>query len=34
VRPYIVFYRVLDNGDVLVGRIIDGRRDMQTPLFF
>jgi len=32
--PYIVFNRVTDAGDVLVGRILDGRRDMQTPLFF
>jgi toxin ParE1/3/4 len=34
VSPYIVFYRVTDAGDVLIGRIIDGRRDLQTPLFF
>ncbi len=34
VWPYIVFFRILDTGDVLVGRIIDGRRDMQTPMLF
>lgn len=33
-RPFIVFYRVLGDGDVVqLTRVVDGRRDLGTILF-